>query len=216
MNEESKQLMRRIVESMAWRQTAAINNFGHSLRYIDEFDVKTEVVSELDLSLRLFGKMRALYAELGWTDLESAIRDRLEGLPFPASRLEFGASYFVSGIVESVAMGAYVNSSCAEFAAIARAYVEAAARRLEPKRFIEYCGEETNRPHAQQLWDRWSAIALHSFGRPGSPSDARAVELGLRSITTTEMAAQFRARVDPFLERCGLTLRVDSDASAAD
>ena len=204
MDEESKQLLRRIIESMARRQLASINILGHCLKFVGELEVKDAVASELDLSLRLFRQVRSLYQDLGWTDLESAVRERVEDVPYPESRLEFGVAYYVTGLAEEVAMRSYADSSCKEFAAIAMSHVDAASRRPEPKRFIAYCEDVTNRPQAQQFLDRWMGIALRSLGRAGSASDVRAVELGLRARTATQMARELNARAAPFVGRCGL------------
>ncbi len=206
LDEESKMLLRRIVESMGRRQLTSINTLGHCLKFIAELETKADVAAELDLSLRLFRQVRTLYGELGWKDIESAVRDRLDDIPYPDSRLEFGVAYYVTGLAEGVAMQSYVDSSCADFAAIARSHVEAAARRPEPSRFYAYCEDATNRPQAQQFLDRWVDIGRRSFGQPGSDSDARAVELELRSHSNAQMLADFEERLRPLVERCGLAL----------
>ncbi len=204
LDEESRQLLRRILESLASRQLAAINILGHCLKYVGELDVKVEVASELNLSLRLFREVRKLYAEFGWTDLESAVRDRVESMPYPESRLEFGAMYYVKGVAESVAMASYTACECKEFAAIAMSYLDAAQARPQSQRFIDYCADPTNRPQAQQFFDRWHRVAMQSLGRPGTAIDRRVVDLGLRSKTRGELVEQYEQELEPFLERCGL------------
>jgi len=203
-DEEKKQLLRRIVESLAWRQLASINMLGHCLKYVPELDTKLAVASELTLALGLFREVRSLYRDLGWTDLESAVRDRLGDIPYPGSRLEFGVAYYVTGQAEDVAMSAYTSSSYPDFAAIARSYVDAAARRSEPARFLEFAADPTNRPQAQQYLNRWLEISRRSFGRPGTTAGARAVELGLRSQLSADMDAEFRGKLEPFLKRASL------------
>jgi hypothetical protein len=203
-DEEKKGLLRRIVESLAWRQLASINMLGHCLKYVPELDTKLAVAAELDLALGLFREVRSLYRELGWTDLESAVRDRLGDIPYPGSRLEFGVAYYVTGQAEYVAMDAYTSSSYPEFAAIARSYADAATRRPEPARFLEFAADPTNRPQAQQYLNHWLEISRRSFGRPGTVAGARAVELGLRSKSSADMDAEFRGKLEPFLKRASL------------
>jgi len=204
LDEEKRQLLRRIVESMAWRQIVSINMLGHCLKYVSELDNKLAVASELDLALGLFREVRSLYRDLGWTDLESAVRDRQGNLQYPESRLEFGVAYYVTGLAEQVAMGAYTESSVPEFAAIARSYVEAAVRRPEPTRFLEFAADATNRPQAQQYLNRWLEISRLSFGRPGTSAGKRVVDLGLRSKSSADLDAEFRDKLEPFLKRSGL------------
>ena len=203
-DEEQKQLLRRIVERLAWRQIASINMLGHCLKYVPELDTKLTVAAELDLALGLFRQVRSLYRDLGWTDLESAVRDRVGDIPFPGSRIEFGAAYFLTGLAEYVAMDAYTSSSYPEFAAIARSYVDAATRRSEPKMFLEFAADPTNRPQAQQYLNRWLEISRRSFGRPGTTAGRRAVELGLRSKSSADMDAEFQSKLEPFLKRSSL------------
>ena len=206
IDEESRAILRRIVESLAWRQLAVINILGHGLKFVTELDVKLRVVGELDRALELFQSVRALYGELGWTDLESAVRDRPGAVPYPESRLEFGVAYYVSGLAEEVAMQGFVESSYAPFAAIAKRHVEAAAQRPEPTRFIEYCSEASNRPHGQELLDRWVIAARRSFGRTDSPHDAQALKLRLKNKRAADLDRIFCERLQPFLAQCGLAL----------
>jgi hypothetical protein len=207
LDEESKLILRRIMESMARHHLSSINTLGHCLKFVDEVDVKLVVAGELDLSLRLFSDVRALYDNFGWNDLESAVRDRLDELPIPASRLEFGVAYFITGLAEQVAMGSYESSSCPEFAAIALKHLERAVSRPEPTRFVAYCEEESHRPQAQQFFDRWSQVARGSFGRLGSKTSARAVELEIRKFSSTEMNERLTRLLQPLAIQCGLKLQ---------
>jgi len=204
--EEARPILRRIVESLAWRQVATINILGHGLKFVTELDVKLRVVGELDRALELFQSVSTLYDELGWTDLETAVRERADSLPYPESRLEFGIAYYVSGLAEEVAMKSFVASAHARFAAIARKHVEAHAQRPEPSRFIEYCSEASHRPHGQQLVNQWVTIARRSFGRTDSPHDAQALKLGLKSQRAAELDREFCEQLQPFLTSCGLVL----------
>jgi 1,2-phenylacetyl-CoA epoxidase catalytic subunit len=206
LDEESRAILRRIVEALAWRQLASINLLGHGLKFVTEHDVKKRVVGELDRALELYESVRTLYGELGWTDLESAVREKLENLPYPESRLEFGLAYYVSGLAEDVAMRAYVESSWPAFATIARRHVEAWLQRPEPTRFQEYASEAPNRPHAQQLVERWVPLARRAFGRADSPWDEKAMKLGLKSRRAAQLDASFCERLQPLLDAGGLRL----------
>jgi hypothetical protein len=206
VDEERRAILRRIVESLAARQLAAINILGHGLKFVTELDVKLRVVGELDRALAFFESVHELYGELGWTDLESAVRDRASDVPYPESRMEFGVAYYVSGLAEDVAMQAFTESSHAGFAAIARTHAAAGAKRPEPTRFLEYCSEPANRPHGQELVNLWVTLARRSFALVDSPHDARALELGLKSKSAAALDAALCERLQPFLARCGLTL----------
>lgn len=214
IDEESRVVLRRIVESLAWRQIATIDILGHGLKFVTELDTKQRVAGELQRALLLFRHVRDLYGELGWSELDTVVRERGGGLPYPESRIEFGLAYYICGLAEEVAMRGYLESAYAPFANIAREHVEAAASRPEPTRFLEYCAEPSNRPHGQQLIDLWVPVGRRWFGRPDSRVDARAFQLRLKSVRAGGMDAQFCERLAPFLRACGLALPdVNGDAS---
>jgi hypothetical protein len=54
------------------------------------------------------------------------------------------------------------------------------------------------------MFNRWFAIAVRSFGRPGTLGDERAVELGLRSKTAGEMLDRFSEHMRVLTQRHGL------------
>jgi hypothetical protein len=204
LDEETRQLLRRVVETFAWRQYAAVDILGHCLKFVSDLETKRRVAAELDLSLRLLSDVRDLHAGLGWVDLEAYVRERVRAIPFPESRLEFGVAFYVTGRAEAAAMRAYVDSCSPELAAIARSHVDAAMTRPEPARFREFCAEPTQRPQAQQFFTRWLTIAIRSLGRPGTPADARTVELGLRSVSSAELVREYLGGLAPFVESCQL------------
>lgn len=203
--EEARALLREIVERLAMRQMAAIDLLGHSLKLVPELEVKRRITGELDLHLRLFGRLRELYTGLGWSDLDAIVRDGAEEQRFPETRLEFGAAYFLTGLAEEASMQSYLECACQPFAAIAESYVEAAPERPVPSRFLAFAAEPTNRPRAQEILDQWYKTALATFAlRAGT--DQRVRELALRSRTTPELERAFRERLQPILAESGLRL----------
>ena len=213
LDEGGRALLRRIVESVAWRQLAAMNILGHCIKYVTRVESKLLVAEELDASLQRFRAVHTLYGELGWTDIVSAVRERLDGMPYPASRLEFGICRYLYDRSELVATRCYKDCTHPGFAAIARAYLES-RRALVPEGdtvFVEYCSDPRNRAHAQQLFDRWLANVLHSFGRPGSPDDERAVQLGLRAKASEGMMVEFLEELEPYRGLCSLELHLPAE-----
>jgi hypothetical protein len=206
LDEEARALLRRILESQGFRQLAAIDILGHSLKFFPDLDSKLELARELEESLVLYRQVQGLHRELGWQGLEEAVRGRVERIPYPSSRLELALCRRLCTMAERAAMRAYVESNCAPFAAIARAYLageqSSASRELE--RFAEYCGDASHRPHAQQVLGRWTAVALRALGRPHTHADARALALGLRSQSCAQVAREFLAELDPLIRRFGL------------
>jgi hypothetical protein len=213
LDEESKGILRRIVERTAYRQLMAANIRGHGLKYVTEIDEKQQLARDIDVSLAAAGPIDALYTDIGGSGLTFAVRDLMERIPYPYSRLELAVCLALVDRTERLVAESYVESRSSGMAGIARSLIaldRAGTRRLE-ERLAEFCSEPGNRPTAQQFLNRWLAIAIVAFGRPGSPGDQRAVALGLRSRGAGAMAKRFLDELKPFVESLGLTLpKLDS------
>jgi len=213
-DEESRGLLRKIVEGHAYRQLMLANIRGHGIKYLPELDHKLASVRRLVDVLPLVQGVIDLYAEIDGGDVVSAVRDRMERIPYPTSRLELAVCLFLCMRAERHALEAYVDcrvsSALAELSRARLAVVVTDDLPRDPV-FVEYCAEPANRPHAQQMLNRWLALCLVALGRPGSPGDARAVELGLRTRRVSDIAAEFLAGLGPFLEATGLVVP-DADA----
>lgn len=206
VDEEPRTILRRIVESQAYRQLVAMNIRGHALKFLTDLESKTRVAEELHENLILFREVQALYRDLGWEDIEAAVHDRMDRIPFPSTRLEFGLCRRLFRVAQVCAMRCYVDCSNGAFAAIARSYLASGLSEdtREEEIFTEYCTESGHRPHAQEMFNRWLPVAVLSLGRPGSRNSSRAVELGLRTKSSGEMISDFLKELEPFAERCGL------------
>lgn len=211
LDEEGRTILRQVVERMAYRQLMAINIRGHCLKFLGSVEAKLRVTEEQSMRLVLFREVRQLYTDLGFEHLESAVRDRMERIPYPQSRLEFAVSRLATDPAQRVAMRSYEESACPELAAIAKSWTELALEpgdldREEEERFVEFASDSGNRPHAQQMFGTWLGIALLSFGRPNSKGAGRAVALGLRQRTTPELIREYLDEMRPLMERAGLAL----------
>ena len=206
LSEDARIVLRRIVEAQAYRQLMAMNIRGHCLKFFTDVESKVRVAEQLHLNLTILREVSSLYRELGWEDVESAVRDRMARIPYPESRLEFGVFRHLCGVALEIAMRSYVDGAEKRFGAIARSFLDRHDSDLEDPEFIEFCSDPSHRPHAQQMFNRWFSIAVRSLGRPGTPGDARAVELGLRTQTASEWLEEYVAAIQTVAERCGLEM----------
>jgi 1,2-phenylacetyl-CoA epoxidase catalytic subunit len=207
-DEESRGLLRKILEGQAYRQLMLVNIRGHGIQFLPEVAEKLALASALTTSLRQFDEVARLHAGLGFGDVVSAVRHKMERIPYPATRMELAICLFLCERVSWHALSAYADSRCVEFAAIARTQLDELRPLVEPDdpAFAEFCAEDGNRPRAQQLLQRWLSITLLSLGRPSSAGDARAVQLGLRTKPVARIAAEYIDGLVPFLRRCRLAM----------
>lgn len=206
LDEESRGLLRRIVERQAYRQLMAANIRGHGLKLVPDVDEKLLLSQDLEHSLKILRQVELLYAQLGGENLALAVRAQMERIPYPSSRLELCVCLSLCDRAEHTVAEGYVDSKCRDFAAVARSLIDAdrtftqAAERL----FESFCRETTNRPAAQQMFNRWLSITLLAMGRPGTKGDSRAVQLGLRSKRCAESVRDYLTALKPWMERCHL------------
>jgi len=208
LDEESRGLLRRIVERQAYRQLMAANIRGHGLKFVPEVEEKFLLSRDLEHSLRILKQVEALYTGLGGENLSLAVRPHMERIPYPTTRLELCVCLSLCDRAERTAAEGYLDSRCREFAAIARSLVDADRTFTHSAEdlFQDFCRETTNRPAAQQMFNRWLAITLLSLGRPSTQGDNRAVHLGLRSKRCAESVREFLTELRPWMERCHLVL----------
>lgn len=208
LDEESRGLLRRIVERQAYRQLMAANIRGHGLKFVPEAEEKLALARDLEHSLRILREVERLYAGIGGSDLSLAVRGQMERIPYPMSRLELAVCLSLCDRAERVAAEGYLVSTSGEFSAIARSILEmdrTSTRRGE-ELFVDFCGQATNRPAAQAMLNRWLTIALMSLGRPGTSGDVRAVALKLRTKKCADSVRDFLESTRSYIEACHLVL----------
>lgn len=208
LDEESRNLLRRIVERQAYRQLMAANIRGHGLKFVTDIEEKVALARDLESSLSVLHAVEGLHARLGGSDLSSAVRNQMERVPYPASRLELAICLALCDRAERIAAAGYVGSKSEEFAAIARALlaVDRTATRKGEELFSGFCAEAGNRPAAQAMFTRWVTITVLALGRPGTPGDARAVALGLRTKRCADSVREYIAELQALLPSFQLAL----------
>ena len=157
LGEEARNLLRKIVERSAYRQLMLANIRGHGMKLVPEIEEKILLAQDIEHSLRVLQQVELLYAELGGNELALAVRDKMERIPYPVTRLELGMCLSLCDRAERVTAESYVDSASREFAAIALSLLAmdktSAARGEET--LARFCAEAGNRPAAQQMFQRW-------------------------------------------------------------
>lgn len=208
IDEESKSLLRKIVERQAYRQLMVEKIRGHGLKFVPEVDAQILLAEDIVHSLRIMLQIELLYAELGGSELVMAVRDKMERIPYPNSRLELAICLALCDRAERVAAESYVDSRSGEFAAIALSILamDRTSTRQGEELFKGFCAEPGNRHAAQQMFQRWLAITITAMGRPGTKGDERAFQLGLRKQRCADSLRQYHEELKPLMASCHLTM----------
>ena len=208
MDEEARGLLRKIVEGQGYRQLMLANIRSHGLKFIPDIEGKLALAEDLNHSLRQVREVDRLYGQVSEDNLLNRVRDRMDRVPYPQSRLELAVCLFLCERVERTALLAYTDSAYRDLAAVSITRLESMpVEDLPPDPiFVEYCADEGNAVHAQQLFNRWLKLTLIALGRPSSRGDERAVALGLRSRPVDQIVADYLDGLAPFLAKTGLSM----------
>ena len=206
MDEEARGLLRKIVEGQGYRQLMLANIRSHGLKFIPDIEGKLALADDLNHSLRQVREVDRLYRQVSDDNLLNRVRDRMERVPYPQSRLELAVCLFLCERVERTALLAYTDSAYRDLAAVSITRLESMLVEDLPHDpiFVEYCTDRGNAAHAQQLFNRWLKLTLLALGRPSSRGDERAVALRLRSRPVVQIVSDYLAGLAPFLAKTGL------------
>jgi 1,2-phenylacetyl-CoA epoxidase catalytic subunit len=173
---------------------------------VQGLEEKLQLSEDLNCMLRIYREIERLYQELGGTDLPTAVRAKMERIPYPASRFELAACLVMCDMAEHVVAESYLDCCVPEYAAIARSLLDMVRANTShgEELFMKFCEEPDNLPRVREITNRWLSITIRALGRPGTGGDTRAIELGLRTRTCADSATEFVKRVTVFLTRCGL------------
>jgi hypothetical protein len=208
LDQESQNILRRIVERLAYRQLMAANIRGHGLKFVPEVEEKIPLARDLEHSLTILHEVERFYAAIGGADLSLAVRGLLERIPYPTSRLELAVCLALCDRTERVVAEGYVGSASTSLSAIARSLLDMdrASTRSGEEFLIGFCQEAGNRPAAQQMFNRWLTITLLALGRPGTPGDKRAIALKLRTKTCGHSVREYLDGLKALMSACHLQL----------
>jgi ring-1,2-phenylacetyl-CoA epoxidase subunit PaaA len=197
----------RLLERQGYRELAAAHVFAAGLRFAPTLDDKMLLAEQITEELEHFEAASDLYSELEAGDLLEKVEGRLAELPSPGSWMETAVVQFLFDRAGKFQLREYRDCSW-------RPYSEIVGKILAEEEEHGAVGEAVLKDLcganplattlAQECFDRWLRISLLSFGRPGTPGDRRAVELGLKARPSAEIMRDYLADLEPTMAACGL------------
>jgi hypothetical protein len=193
----------RMLRSQAWRERGAAELFEAALPLVPADRWRTIIERHL-------AEERAHYARVSevWSvafgkapaELDAWVTTRLaeEPLPRVTSFLELAIAQLLFDRAGRWQLSEYVDSSFLPYRALARAIVdeERGHEDVGARLVAELCAApDVDRAAARAAFERWLAIALQSFGRPGGDGNAFAIAAGLKRRDSADVARDFQADV---------------------
>ncbi|HVU49106.1 MAG TPA: Phenylacetic acid catabolic protein [Polyangia bacterium] len=205
----------RMLRSQAWRERAAADLFEASLPLVPagrwRVVVEGHAREERAHYVRVSEVWSAAFARPP-AELDAWVASRLRERPLPpvTTFLELAMAQFLFDRAGRWQLSEYLASSFLPYRALAHEIVdeERGHEDVGARLVVELCAAapDGDRAAAQAAFDRWLAVALPSFGRPGG-GNAFAISAGLKTRDSADVTRDFLADVARTAAAAGLTLR---------
>ncbi|MEE8106980.1 MAG: Phenylacetic acid catabolic protein [Planctomycetota bacterium] len=209
MSERYFDTLAQMVRSQAYRELAASHAFSYALHFVPNLPFKRKVMGHAVEELEHFEACVAIYNEIGAGDLDVICRDRLENdrpIPFPESFLELGVMQFCYDTASAFHLREYENCSFDPYCRVVGKILEEEEGHEDfgAEIVIDYSRDPANLAATQELFDKWYAVSMRSFGRPGTDGNRFAIESGLKTRDSAAVAQDYTDELKSVMRSCGL------------
>lgn len=209
MSEEYFRTLEKMIRSQAYRELAAATVFAEALLLVPTIRFKKKVTQHIEEEMEHYEECVRLHDRLGAGDLDAWCTRRLqEERPIPPieSFLDLGVAQFLYDRASAYQLREYENSSFDPYCRIIGKILEEEEghESFGAEIMIEHCRDASQRPAAQKYFDKWLAVSLRSFGRPGTEGNRYAISVGLKTRDSAAVAQDYVDALKPTMRVCGL------------
>ena len=199
-----------MLRSQAYRELAAATAFAEALKLVPTLAFKKKISQHVEEELEHYEECCKLYAEIGAGDLDPICSARVRDpatIPTIESFLELGVAQFLFDRASAFQLREYENSSFDPYCAIIGKILEEEEghESFGAEVMIEHCKRPENLPEAQRCFEKWLAVSLRSFGRPGTEGNRYAISVGLKTRDSSAVAQEYLDTLKSVMRLCGLT-----------
>jgi ring-1,2-phenylacetyl-CoA epoxidase subunit PaaA len=139
-------------------------------------------------------------------DLLGAIQHKLERVPYPETWSELAMAQFLYDRAGEFHLREYKTCSFSPYARIVTKILEEEEGHegFGENVVLELSKDPQNRASLQELFEKWLAVALLSFGRPGTAGNRFAIATGLKTRDSGAVMQDFINDIKPTMVTCGL------------
>jgi hypothetical protein len=202
----------RLLRAQAWRERGAAELFEAALPLVPAGRWRKIVERHVSEERAHYARVAAVWsATFGAppAELDAWVSARLAAQPLPRvqSWLELALAQLLFDRAGRWQISEYLESTFLPYRELARAIVaeERDHEELGARLVVDLCAaSDVDRAATQAAFNRWLAIALRSFGRPGGAGNAFAIAAGLKTRDSAEVARDFLADLAPTAAAAGL------------
>jgi 1,2-phenylacetyl-CoA epoxidase catalytic subunit len=206
----------RLIRSQGYRELAAATVFAEALHLVPTLRYKKKVVQHINEEIEHFEVCSDLYAQVGAGDLDAAcsalMRER-NPIPRIESFLELGVAQFLYDRASAFQLREYENSSFDPYCRVVGKILEEEEghESFGVEIMVEHSRDPVRRARMQELFNKWLAVSLRSFGRPGTPGNRYAIACGLKTRDSAAVAQDYIDGLRPTMRLCGLAFPARDD-----
>ncbi len=209
MDQRYYDLLVRMIRSQGYRELAAATVFAEALHLVPGVDLKRKVVTHIDEEMQHFEACCTLYDALDAGDLDQHCSSMLrEQRPIPAitSFMELGVAQLLYDRASAYQLREYENSSYDPYCRIVGKILEEEEghESFGAEIMLEFCRTPEQRTNTQRYFNKWLAVSLRSFGRPHSPGNAYAIDVGLKTRDSAAVAQDYLDSLKTIMRVSGL------------
>lgn len=198
-----------LIRSQGYRELAAATVFAEALHLVPGRAFKKKVVQHVNEEMEHFEVCCEIYAEIGAGDLDqvaSAILREKKPIPKIESFLELGIAQFLYDRASAFQLREYENSSYDPYCRVVGKILEEEEghESFGVEIMVEHSRDPESRARMQELFHKWLAVSLKSFGRPGTPGNRFAIASGLKTRDSGAVAQEYLDGLRPAMRLCGL------------
>jgi len=198
-----------LIRSQGYRELAAATVFAEALHLVPGLAYKKKVVQHINEEMEHFEVCCQIYAAIGAGDLEAVASEILrEKRPIPRieSFLELGIAQFLYDRASGFQLREYENCSFDPYCRIVGKILEEEEghESFGAEIMTEHSRDPVRRARMQELFTKWFAVSLRSFGRPGTPGNRYAIQARLKTRDSAAVAQDYLDGLRPVMRLCGI------------
>ncbi len=209
MDQRYFDLLTQLLRSQGYRELAAATVFANALLHVPTAPHKEQVGQHILEEIEHFGVCCKLYASLDAGDLDAWCNNHLsEHGPIPplGSFMELGVAQFLYDRASGFQLREYENCSFDPYCQVVGKILEEEEghENFGAEIMIEHCRDPKQRVETQRYFNKWLAVSMRSFGRPGTAGNLYAISVGLKTRDSAAVAQDYVDSLKSVMRVCGL------------
>lgn len=201
--------LHRMLRSQAYRELAAAVVFAEALAIVPKLEFKRHVVHTVEEEMDHYAVCVQLADQIGIEGFdEDCTKHVRENRPIPAieSFLELGVAACLYDSASAFQLREYENSSYDPYCRIIGKILEEEEghENFGAEMMIQMSRDPKNRDEMQRCFEKWLAVSMRSFGRPGPERSRFAIEAGLKTRDSAAVAQDYVDSLKTVMRLCGL------------